>query len=63
MSALSEAQKYKRAIEDELTRRLEEFNVETGLHISEIGIETIDNTCMGDPNPRYKYRVWAEIKV
>ncbi len=63
MSALSEAQEYKRTIEQELAQRLMDFNKETGLHIEDIGIETIETTSMADPHPLYTYRVWAEIKV
>ena len=62
-TALEEARKYKNAIENELTLRLESFNKETGLHIKEIGIETIETTNIGDAAPQYKYRVWTTIEI
>ena len=57
MNALEEARKHKTRIENQLTNELEAFNAVTGLHISEIGIETIDVSNLGDPSPRYTYRV------
>jgi hypothetical protein len=63
MNALQEARKHKARIEVELTRNLEAFNRETGLHIEAIGIETIDITTTQDSAPHYTYRVWTEISV
>ncbi len=63
MSALQEAQRLKHEIEESLADRLQGFTEDTGLAVTDIDLERINVTEMGDEAPQFRYRINLDIRV
>ncbi len=64
MSAINEAIEYKRSIERELQGALEAFTARSGLSVTDINLERIETTNLGDAHRVFgRYLVEVEVKL
>ncbi len=63
MSALEEAQSFKRVLENTILSELKRFTDTSGLIVEGINVLHMNVTTFADKNPKVIYRVELEIKV
>jgi hypothetical protein len=64
MTAIEEAQQYKREIEQRLADEFKEFTERTGLKVSGVTVLAIETTMLEDPFPKFgSYQVKVEVVI